>query len=255
MKIIATLCFYDEPPVWLASAVTSCARFCDHIVACDGAYWLFPGGRTKPTSTAMAHEAIVNAATAAGIGLTLHVPTEPFIGNEVEKRNLMLRLAAAVGEPMVDWVFTIDADEIVVSHSDLLKHDLEQTDLHVAETTTRESSPAEDDQQREAYEAGARPYRHLMRLLPNLRVVGAHWVYMGDHPTSGTLCLQGTSGVHKVEPALDVRHCVTKEHRHAWRGKRRQENAQDYYRLRDQTVAERIVPLMMDTGTGMAVIQ
>jgi hypothetical protein len=256
MKIIGTLCFYDEPPVWLASTVTSAAKLCDHIVCCDGAYGLFPGALRRPVSSAMAHEAITHAATAAGIGLTLHVPTTPFLGNEVEKRNLMLRLAATVGEPMVDWVFTIDGDEIVTYASSLVRTDLEDTILHVAETTTKESSPAEDDRQREAYEAGARPYRHLMRLLPNLRVAGAHWVYWGDHPDDGTLCLQGVRGVHRVEPALDLTHGVTKEHRHAWRGKQRQQNATDYYRVRDLTVAERVMPLMMDTGDGtMAVIR
>jgi hypothetical protein len=250
VKIIATLCFYDEPPAWLAATVTSAAKFCDHIICCDGAYQLFPGATSKPVSSPMAHEAIVHAAAAAGIAVTLHVPTRPFPNNEVEKRNLMLRLAATVGEPMVDWVFTIDGDEVVISVSDLLRLDLEETEFHVAETMTRESSPNADDAQREAYEAGSRPYRHLMRLLPNLRVVGAHWVYMGDHPDDGTLCLQGISGLHAIEPALDVSHCVLKEHRHAWRAERRQSAATDYYRIRDAVVAERVVPLFMLTESG-----
>lgn len=244
MKIIATLCFYDEPPAWLAATVASCARLCNHIVAVDGAYQLFPGANAKPTSSAMAHEVLVQAAAAAGIGLTLHVPTRPWPGNEVEKRSLMLQLAAAVGEPGVDWVFTIDADEVVTFASDLVRSDLAETDLHVATTTTVESSPAADDTQRAAYEAGARPYRHLMRLLPGLRVVGAHWVYMGE-VDGETVCLQGVNGLHDMEPALDLTHAVRKEHRHAWRSRKRLDDASAYYTVRDQTVAERIVPLYM----------
>lgn len=245
MRIIGTLCFYDEPPSWLAATVASCARLCDHLVAVDGAYQLFPGGLQKPTSSAMAHEAIVQTAAASGMGVTLHVPSGPFAGNEVEKRNLMLRLAATVGEPMVDWVFTVDGDEVVTHVSDLVRSDLAATEYSVAETTTVESSPNADDEQRAAYEAGARPYRHLMRLLPNLRVVGAHWVYMGDHPDHGTVCLQGVNGVHDIEPALDVRHTVRKEHRHAWRARKRLEDARAYYTMRDQLVVERVVPLYM----------
>lgn len=245
MKIIATLCFYDEPPTWLAAVVTSSARLCDHIVAVDGAYMLFPGARTKPTSSAMAHEAMIEAARAAGIGLTLHAPTEPWSGNEVEKRSLMLQLAATVGTVGKDWVFTIDGDEIITYASDLVHSDLEQTDLHVATVTTVESSPDANDQQRAAYEAGARPYRHLMRLLNNLRCVGAHWVYMGETPDGDTVCLQGVPGLHDTEDALDLTHAVRKEHRHAWRSRERLNAASSYYTLRDQVVAERVVPLHM----------
>lgn len=245
MKIIATLCFYDDPPAWLAGVVASCARFCDHIVAVDGAYWLYPGAQKKPVSSALAHDTITQAARGSGIGLTLHVPSGPFMGNEVEKRNLMLRLASTVGTPMEDWVFTIDGDEIVTNVSDLARHDIETTDLHVALTSTVESSPAADDKQRAAYEAGARPYRHLMRLLPGLRVVGAHWVYMGETPDGETVCLQGANGIHQVEDALDLSNMIRKEHRHAWRAQARLDASHSYYTLRDQTVAERVVPLHM----------
>lgn len=245
MKVIATLCFYDEPPAWLAATVASCARLCDHLIACDGSYWLYPGSRDKPRSSAFHHEAITQAASAAGIALTLHVPTMPFMGNEVEKRNLMLKLAATVAEPMVDWVFTIDGDEVITYVSDLARADLEATPLHVATSSTYEVSPLDDDAKRAAYEAGRRPYRHLMRMLPNLRVVGAHWVYMGDDPDRGTVCLQGINGLHTIEPALDMSRQVVKEHRHAYRSPARREAAQAYYRTRDQVVAERVVPLYM----------
>lgn len=95
MKLVAMLSWFDEKPAWLSTVVSSAAvAGCDHIVCVDGPYSLLT--LTGSSSGVEQHDAIIRAASVAGIGLTLHVPDRPFIGNEVEKRSLMFRLALQI---------------------------------------------------------------------------------------------------------------------------------------------------------------
>lgn len=258
MRIHALLPWYQENPQWLAATVASVARFADHIIAVDGCYALWPDALTKPNSGAEQAEIIMEVAHGAGIDATVHVPRSPFFGNEVEKRTLMLRLAGLLGTPNEDWVFHVDADEVVTHVADNLRAMLAAEPLHVCEVAaywndgrncTALPAPDEEDR-REAMQAGSTPVRKLMRLIPNLHVRGAHWCYVGDGPDGGDLCLWGAQGIHEIEPAADYTRALRLEHRHAWRGKERQRDAAAYYKTRDFVAAERMIPLMMQSLEG-----
>lgn len=128
MKIAGILVAYDEHPSWIATAVSGFARVCNDIVYVDGSYALYP--QAKPRSHAMESEAVLQACDAAGVGCLVYRPRDVWLGNEVEKRNHSLRLAATL-DP--DWVCVFDADHHVTHcHPELVRADLEATDLNVA---------------------------------------------------------------------------------------------------------------------------
>jgi hypothetical protein len=58
----------------------------------------------------MQAEAVMGAAESAGVGCLIHRPNTLFFGNEVEKRNLTLALAAPFLKQDEDWVLVFDAD-------------------------------------------------------------------------------------------------------------------------------------------------
>jgi hypothetical protein len=95
MRLIALLSFYDEPAEALAECVQSLARAgCDHVVAVDGAYALYPEG--KPMS-----------------------PIEQ-VGTIAE------------AWPGDDWFMVMDADQVVVEVPAGLKRTLADTPHDVA---------------------------------------------------------------------------------------------------------------------------
>lgn len=131
MKITGVLSWYDESPGWLAAAVTGFARVCDEIVAVDGAYALLPGAR--PCSHPEQAEAVISAAEAAGVAATVHRPSGLFYGNEVEKRNVALRIAGATLQPGVDWLVVFDADcHVFKCDPGVVRWELESTDCLLA---------------------------------------------------------------------------------------------------------------------------
>jgi hypothetical protein len=138
MKLYGLISWYDESPAWLAACVASLAKVgCDHIVAVDGAYHFYPEG--KPRSGPEQAETIYRTAEGAGMGCTIHAPSEVWLGNEVEKRSKMFEIAEVISEPHVDWWFVMDADQVVVDPEPwMLKPRLEATDLDVAETLFEE---------------------------------------------------------------------------------------------------------------------
>ncbi len=135
MNVVGVLVWYDESPEMLATAVSGFARICDNIVAVDGAYALYPEG--KPRSHPVQASTIQYAAESAGAGCLVHRPREVFYGNEVEKRNLTLGLASAL-EP--DWIIVFDGDfQMAECHPELVRADLEDTNLHVATYELRDT--------------------------------------------------------------------------------------------------------------------
>src|SRR5437667_11615337 len=111
VRIVGILIWADESPGWLATACTGFGRLCDHIVAVDGFYALYPGARVR--SRPDQAEAVMTACEAAEVACTLHRPNDLFWGNEVEKRQLSLALAAPFLTPLEDWVCVFDADNHV----------------------------------------------------------------------------------------------------------------------------------------------
>ena len=116
-RVIGLLSWYDENPQWLRDVITSFSRCgVSHFICLDGAYFLLEGG--KAASPRKQHKAIVDTCANLGVGCTIHTPESVFYGNEVEKRNLMWRLADQITGPE-DWRCIIDADEVVEQPVDL----------------------------------------------------------------------------------------------------------------------------------------
>lgn len=236
MKVVGALAWYDESPSWLAAAVTGAAKLCDHMVAADGAYALYPGGRSK--SDPEQSHAIIEAAYAAGVGLTIHQPDEVWMGNQVEKRTVMFNLACQVAGPR-DWVFVFDADDLVTHVPHDARTLLEGTDMDAATYTLWWTEDIERDPEKAA---GARifPYpnyssnryhRGLFRALPGLRVEGAHYHYVAERD-GRTVHLRGHADAHSdvLEPALDLTG-MRVQHRHPQRPLHRLETSARYDRV------------------------
>jgi hypothetical protein len=216
------LSWFDEPIGWLTELVASLAPHIDHLVAVDGAYGLLPGAEAR-SPTDQAH-AITGACAGAGVGVTLHQPNAPWSGNETEKRSSLFALAHAVAAPGDDWLWVIDADE-VVSRAVGLRRALMETDCDVAEVLLGGGE-------------GYQSQRRLFRAHPQgITVTGTHYTYVdGDG-----LMLWGDGDVVPAEQLWGVR----VEHRTAERPGRRHEKRRVYYRRRDDLGIERRNPMPM----------
>lgn len=239
MRVIGLLCYYAESPTWLAACVTSMGRFCDHVVAVDGAYALYPGGR--PSSGAPSHDAVMKAAEAAGLGVTHHVPAAVFTDNEVEKRNLAFRLGATVATPNDDWFFILDADEVVVHHGATILDELARTPLDVAGASMIERVDWHRTPEIEAVgRAGFAPSRSLnhsrrfYRAIPGLRCIGNHYTFVAER--DGRLMRLRAAEHMGHEPVLNLD--VEIEHRSNQRDVERDRAKKTLYAMRDATGAE-----------------
>lgn len=216
MKLIGILCWFDERPAWLAGVAAALAKAeVAHLVAVDGAYGLYPGGR--PSSDGEQRDAIIETCQALQIGCTLFAPRETFLGNEIEKRTMSLKLAEAVATPYEDWYLVVDADHFVTSAIGHLPR-LAETDCDVA--NVRFSEPYGD------LGTGC-PLRCVFRAIPGL-------AYVGNHYTPRTP--DGRNLHQPSEPALDLS-CLEIEHRNGRRDARKQRQLR-YYDRRDAAGAE-----------------
>jgi hypothetical protein len=167
VRVVALLSWWDESPSWLTRSVTPLARFCTHLIAVDGAYeHMASAGR--PASAGDQADAIVAACDSTGLALTLHRPNEPWVGDEVAKRSFIFKLANLICEPG-DWLFVIDADEMISEVPGSIDRQLEQaeTDGFEAGTVNVTEPPAR----------GFTPVRKFFRHDPTLRVQGRHSWY------------------------------------------------------------------------------
>lgn len=245
MRIAGLLSWYDESPAWLATAVAGMARFCDVIVAVDGAYALYPGGR--PRSRPDQAEAVTIACEAAGVGLVLHQPSEVFAGNEVEKRNLTLQLARPFLEPGVDWVCAFDADYHVERvDPDIVRWELGRTDCNVASYTILDGvdvlagGMARYAAKHDVSTEWTFRTRDLFRWTDDLRYERAHYVVRGTYPDVGDVFIKGPEmmlpnerAAADVQPCLDLNEILVVHHRTAHRAKVRNDAREGYYRNRD----------------------
>lgn len=216
MRLIGILSWYDERPDWLAATVASLAKAqVEHLIAVDGPYALYPD--TRPASPGEQHDAIRETARGAGMGLTLHVPAEPWIGNEVEKRTFCFQLAETVAEPYHDWYFLCDADAYIVNAIGHIAR-LEGTDCDVAEIVMSER-----------YDGlgGFAPLRCIYRAIGGLHLDANHYTYRT--PDGRDL----NNGV----PACDLS-CVEMEHRIREPNSYRRQAQMAYYERRDREQVE-----------------
>jgi hypothetical protein len=214
VKIIALLSWYEEPASWLAECVASTAKLCDHIIAVDGPYALFPGALRKPASGTEQAEIILHTAAGAGIGCTIHAPRQPWWGNEVQKRAYMFRLAEGM-TTADDWLLRIDADEVLTTVPSDTRAKLAKTSLDVANVLMWER----DDSQF--------PIRVLFRALPGITVQQAHYVVTAPSAV-GVKVLCGHEIKHCMEPA-ETLWDVRLEHRSQQRPEARRRLKEEYY--------------------------
>lgn len=217
MRVIALLSWYDERPDWLAECVASAALLCDHVVAVDGSYELFPGARAKPVSDVEQATAILEAADRAGIGCTMHVQRRPWAGNEVAKRDFMFRLASTLVGP-ADWFLRIDADELIRQVPADIHDRLAATDHDAAEITMYDLDRTMHSEWQ---------MRALFRALPGIGVQQAHYVVTAPGGPRGTRVLCGNQ-IHHQEDAEPL-HGLRIEHRTHERPEIRQSRKLRYY--------------------------
>lgn len=216
MKIVGLLSFYDERPDWLAACVASLSQCCEHVVALDGAYRLFP--QAKGNSGDVQAGAIVATALASGIGVTYSAPPNCWLGNEVEKRNRLLELGKAVSDDE-DWLLVIDADMVVKEVPSDLHHVLSSSPHDVGVYYITES-----------FEGGTGRYEHryLYRARKDLHLERTHFGY---HANGSNLWENG--GLPACRTDLVI------EHRRHARNPDRLGRQDQYYRNRDATGIER----------------
>ena len=230
MRIIGVLCWFEESPSWLAATVTSLVHLAaiDHLVAVDGAYALLPDGRAHSGSEQ--HDAIREVCQAAGCGLTVHTPADPWLGNEVEKRSFAFQLAEQVATIGEDWYFVVDADEVIQSAPDLHAL-LAETDEDVGTVWLNErfdphAKPHNEQVAQMTYwpRESRQPSNRLFRAVERLRAVENHYTYMHGN---GRVLIVGNQ-----DAAVDTR--VELEHRTGLRDVARKLQQTRYYDRRDE---------------------
>ncbi len=241
MKIHGILSWFDESPSWLGTATASLGRFCDHILAIDGAYALYPDG--KPRSHPHQAEVIVHTAEAMNVACTLCQPSEVWWGNEVEKRNKSLDIVGAFAEDG-DWLCVFDADyHTVRCNPESLRHDLAATECVVAtygivDTEDWLANGAESlAVQTTLHTQWVSQTRDLYRWDPSLRVGPAH----GDMSIAAGWAEQPRKwlrGPYDLEPAEDMSRNLTVYHRTKQRATVRRNAQQGYYQMRDSLGVE-----------------
>lgn len=218
MKIVGILAWYDEKPEWLAGVIAGLSHAqVSHLIAVDGAYGLYPGGR--PYSGSTQHNVILETCTALQIGCTIVTPQEQWFGNEVEKRNHAFALAETLTTEE-DWYFLIDADHFVTSALGMHLY-LERTDCDVGEVRFFERY--------EGVEDGAAPLRCVFRAIRGLRFDSNHYTYRTPDGRD----------LHSPSVAAENLSMVEVEHRTMHRDSYRKELQKRYYQRRDEVGAEK----------------
>lgn len=243
MKIIGLLSFFDESASWLSTVVAGMGQFCDAVVAVDGGYALFPGAR--PRSLPEQVDAIRLAAEAVDMELVLHQPNDIFWGNEIEKRNLTLKLAGAIATPDEDWVVVMDADMHPMKvNNESIRWDLENTKLNVATMTVLEGKDMlQDETLRAVAQTVALDHEWttrcplVYRYHPSLKYGPTHWA-VSRKVGRRIGWLWGPTPLG-LETALNLDASLVCYHRSQDRTLLRKQAAENYYETRDRRGIER----------------
>jgi hypothetical protein len=231
VRIHGLLCFYDEPISELVACIKGLhTAGVDHIIAVDGAYALYPDA--EAASDPNQHAAIALTCRKLGMACTLHVPSEPWAGNETAKRTFLFALGWSMADEG-DWFWVQDADMVVTKAPEDLKAQLAATDERTAEVELF-------DIVIESFNQADWPSRFHMRSLfraDKITVGPAHCLYTA----SDNVGLWAGTGIDNdgMAGTLDLFESVTVEHRPANRPPERQRRKGVFYAERDAQCIER----------------
>ena len=257
MRIVACLSWWEESPAWLARCVAGVGRFADHLVAVDGAYGHMADSTRYPRSGGYQVDAIVAAAQGAGIGLTLHQPLGPWLGDEIAKRSFLFKAATLVADPGEDWLYVVDADEMMIDVPSTLRDQLEAASadgFEVAavewfERTIDQPIPGDDQYADRFWEhltvrSVQAPMPKFFRADPTLRVERAHYIYVAG-PADEPRYLWGNSTTQVLEPHVAITG-MRFEHWSRLRQPARRRLQKSYYEVRDRLDLETLRPVELD---------
>lgn len=253
-RIIGLISWWDESPTWLAATVASLGRFCDDVVALDGRYATYPGSRVQ--SGRAEFDAIVDTARSCGMGVTIMSRPSTYT-DEMHKRSTLFNLAAPLARPGIDWYFIIDGDESVIESpskdemSERLRVASELDQWVITASLFEKDDPHRDALRTDISRKVAIEYAtecatpRFWRVGLNMRVAGYHFNYLGEHPETGeTIEYWGMDGVVKNRPAWgSLNRRVVLENRNQLRAKVRDGDRMAYYKDRDESGLEKVVPL------------
>ena len=245
MRLVGVISAYQESPHWLGTAAAGFARFCDAIVYADGAYSMYPSARAR--SHPDQAEAVTLACEAMDVECLVHRPRGLYYGQEVEKRNMTLRLAGTL-DP--DFVIVFDADEHVLrADPDRIRGTLEHTDRHVVTHTLLDGKDLMADpglarhaQRTDAAVEWTIRTRQCYRWTDDLRYEHTHYfvggTYEGEHHwlRGPDLC---AGEQHRASPAEHLEAALVVNHRTSHRALVRRNDQAEYYRRRDAAGSER----------------
>ena len=247
MRLVAILNFYEESSQWLAALVASLKKAdVSHIVAVDGAYALFPDSMTRPRSGSEQPQAIIECAHTLGIGCTIHRPKTAWGGNEVEKRNHLVKLALLETGP-TDWILQLDADELIDHAPPDLHRRLREAEEDVAgvyfyQRNTKQPDPSTAVSVPEfnpnEMTDGFYGHRILFRARRDLRIEHAHYLYTAG-PEDDPIYLRGVDEWHDAPVPCLMLNDFKVEHRHHHRLPSRNVAAEHYYWARSLHQIER----------------
>lgn len=231
MNLIGLLSWFDEPvPSLLASLRAMAEAGTDHIVACDGRYALYSADHD--CSHPNEYAAIVLACRELGMRCTIHQPSGPWEGGEVEKRTFLFALALSVAQEG-DWFWVQDADQVVMHVPADFKARLHATEHDVATVRIHDIVAA-------AANVPTWPADFTMPALFRAQPITVGPAHCQYNAADGTL-LWGYDGDARQAPALDLSDVVLVEHRPQDRPQERLVAKHVYYAARDAARIERSV--------------
>lgn len=112
MRLIGLLSFFDEDEKYIEGNLQDLhALGVSKVVAVDGSYARYGGNARSPLSLI---EKLYFGTKKLDMGLLLYQPTDPWAGDEVEKRQVMIDLAWSIAEDD-DWFVVWDCDYKLIS--------------------------------------------------------------------------------------------------------------------------------------------
>ncbi len=224
--------FFEEDSRRLRCCVEDIAALgATHLVVVDGAYALFP--EALRSSSMIEHDAIEDEAYKHGLGYLAYTPEDVWVGNEVEKRQVMLQLAQAITTED-DFLMPWDADFILDEKVDL-RGFLEDNGDNYDFADVQLTDSSEDN--------GWYWVRLLLRARRDLRFGTNHYTYLyGDGLNykwpDGTDRLSTVVGPRGVDLDIGLKTSVRVWHRPNDRQPGRREKQVDYYQKRDSLQIE-----------------